>query len=325
MIPKRNTYQTGIIAPSDEKYQPDSPFNGAGWTASLQTDIRKPQPIYNGKEVIIKASKWVTAQKALNLIRSSYTVLSGNSLFSDDEFVAFNDDEPHFDDYFTAKTHKEKYWSTANLPLACAIAARASTKKRWVYAISKYCFSASIFSVCHVDLDPSFGAVHLPVSSFPDDHIRFCYSIISAYSSIEDLGLEIRASARNPSRINGNWNPKVKENLEARLINGKIDLSETLLWIERGPKRKTERKRPLNSLSRASWSYGLNRDVEVNIIDAIARADWLRDCVASHGAKELTSSLSPYDVVNVQHLSRRLILENMGFWGYQQKLMKQDI
>jgi hypothetical protein len=46
------------------------------------------------------------------------------------------------------------------------------------------------------------------------------------------------------------------------------------------------------------------RDGHVAMIDAIAHADWLRDKVAAHAAKGLTPSLSPYDVVNVQHLAR---------------------
>jgi len=304
-------------------FQPDPPFNGASWTAVLEHDRRNPQPVHKGKEIIIRASKWLTAQRALNLIRSAKCLLSGDPPFSEDEFLAFNDNEPEFFDPLAKKHQKGRYWSTVNLPLACAIAAKASRKRRWVYAISKYSFSVSLFSICHVDLDPSFGAEHFPISRLPDDHIRFCYSIISAYSSIEDLGLEIRASAKNPSRIMGQWNPKVKDDLENRLIKGNIDLSESLLWIERGPKRKTERKRPLDYLKKARWSHGIYRDIEVNIVEAIARADWLRDCVASHGVKDLTPSLSPYDVINLQHLSRRLILENLGFWGWQQRKMSR--
>jgi len=304
-------------------FQPVPPFNGAGWTAVLEHDRRNPQPVHKGKEIIIRASKWITAHKAVNLIRSAKSLLSGEPPFSDDEFIPFNENEPEFSNPFVQKNQKERYWSTDNLPLACAIAAKASRKRKWVYAISKYSFSISLFSICHVDLDPSFGAEHFPISKLPDDHIRFCHSIISAYSSIEDLGLEIRASAKNPSRIKGQWNPKVKNDLENRLIKGNIDLSESLLWTERGPKRKTEIKRPLDHMKKARWSYGINRDIEVNIVEAIARADWLRDCVASHDVKDLTPSLSPYDIINLQHLSRRLILENLGFWGYHQKKMNR--
>jgi hypothetical protein len=40
----------------------------------------------------------------------------------------------------------------------------------------------------------------------------------------------------------------------------------------------------------------------------------LGDRIATYAAKRLTPSLSPYDVVNVQHLARRLILEVFGLW-----------
>jgi len=94
--------------------------------------------------------------------------ISGNPPLSEDDFLAFNDNEPEFYDHLTKKYQKDKYWSTSNLPLTCAIAAKASRKRRWVYAISKYYFSVSLFSIHHVDLDPSYGAEHFPVSKLPD-------------------------------------------------------------------------------------------------------------------------------------------------------------
>jgi hypothetical protein len=169
-----------------------------------------------------------------------------------------------------------------------------------------------------MDLEPWYSP-HLRISSFPDDHVMFSHAIISAYSVLEDLGLELRASPTRPSRLNGNWNPVVRQDLDQRLARAGVDLGEKLLWTVRGPKRRIERRRPMPEATKASWSGWFVRDSEFAIADAIANADWLRDRVASHAAKELTRALSPYDVVNVQHLARRLLLESLGFWRWHEK------
>jgi hypothetical protein len=60
-------------------------------------------------------------------------------------------------------------------------------------------------------------------------------------------------------------------------------------------------------------------DSEIPVIDAIAYAEWLRSGVASHAVNDLTPVLSPYDVINVQHVARRLLLETLGFWRWSEK------
>ena len=61
------------------------------------------------------------------------------------------------------------------------------------------------------------------------------------------------------------------------------------------------------------WGNMHIRDGEVEIIDAIAYASWLRSKISAHGVNELTPKLSPYDVINVQNIVRRLLLERLGF------------
>ena len=53
---------------------------------------------------------------------------------------------------------------------------------------------------------------------------------------------------------------------------------------------------------------------ELQITDAIDYASWLRSKISAHRLSDLASSLSYYDVVNVQDLARRLLLEHLGFW-----------
>ena len=63
-----------------------------------------------------------------------------------------------------------------------------------------------------------------------------------------------------------------------------------------------------------------NLDIYVKLIDAIAYASWLRSSVSAHRISRLSKSLTVYDVANIQHLARRLLLETLGFWNYHHKL-----
>jgi len=314
----RKNYYTGLIVDMDEPDQPSPPFKGAGWEVSFVKERHHPPRMRNGLEVVIHARSWASAQRALNLILSSIILYSGDPPLFDMPFIAHNSEEPKFHNPLFRRGISEMSMNTPGIPLACAIAAKASRRQKWVYALAKYKFSISLYGVFLIDLEPSH-APHLSVSSFPDDHVMFSYAIVSAYSVVEDLGLEIRASQKKPSRINGKWNPPVKEDLEKRLEKAGIDINETILWTVPGPKRKTEKRREIPVFNKAPWARGPIRDSEIALVDAIAYSDWLRDCVASHGFKDLTKILSPYDVVNVQHLARRLLLEVLGFWRYHEK------
>jgi hypothetical protein len=316
---QRRKFWTGLITLGHEEFQPDPQFRGAGWHATLSAPKNRPHVTKGGKEVILHASTWSTAQRALDLIHGCRLLIQGPDVIGF-KLVAHNREDP-----VGLKEHERELirqtLSTTDIPRACAIAAKASRRRMWVYGVAKYKFSLGVQAVHIMDLEP-WHSPHLPVSSFPDDHVRFSHAIVAAHSVLEDLGLEIRATAQNPSRIKGKWNSVVKQDLEDRLIKAGVDLKEQLLWTVRGPKRKIETIRPIPPGRRAPWSAWIIRDTEIPIVDAIARADWLRDKIASHSVKDLTRSLSPYDVENVQHLARRLLLETLGFWRYWEKTEK---
>jgi len=307
-----------MITAGDEPDQPSPPFKGAGWEAHLVPQRRDPPLIQDGKEIVLYASSWASAQRALDLIQGCHQLVLGDPPVIPVHSIAHNDSEPDWMEPEERKAQVHETWSTLGFALACAVAAKASRWRQWVYAVAKYKFSLSLYSVHHVDLEP-WRAPHLPVSSFPGDHVMFSYAIISAYSIVEDLKLPVRASAKAPSRIKGEWNPKVKNDLEDRLTKAGVNIGETILWTARGPKRRIEKRRPLPNGKKAPWSAWIVRDSEIPVIDAIAYAEWLRSCVASHGVKDLTGLLSPYDVINVQHLARRLLLESLGFWRWYNK------
>ena len=301
--------------------------SAAGWRAHLTRAARSRElikgtskgghHIVGGQAVEIEANNWQAAQRALRLILAAMQVNSGQPPLHDvDDFIAYSTDDP--ESVACLEAHHGAHHQmigTTGVWRSCEIAAAASRRMSTHYAVIKYQFSHSCFGAMMVDLEPSHGEF-LRLSDLPYDHVRFAHAILAAHSLIEDLGLEVRASATKPSRINREWNPVVKEDLERRLTAAGVDLTEPLLWTIRGPSRRRldTKRRVAVAGAKYSWSRGWIRDAPVQLIDAIAHVDWLRDKVASHGVKNLTKSLSPYDVTNTQHLARRLVLEVLGFW-----------
>jgi hypothetical protein len=311
-------FWTGMVTHGEEPYQPDPPFRGAGWTARLEEPWPRTNRVIGGREIVLAAASLESAQRALNLIHNSHILVQGAADLFPVQPLAFNALQPEELGPEERAAVERYMYSAGNFPLAVAIASRASWRKATVYAVAKYAFSQSTFSIQAVDLDP-WHAPHLPISTMPDDHVMFAHAIIGAYSVVEDLGLNLRASASRPSRIDGAWNPEVKADLERRLREAHVDLDEKLLWTARGPRRRVERKRAFPDGDAAPWAGFPVRDADVGIVDAIAYAEWLRSAVASHGVKDLTPSLSPYDVINVQHVARRLLLERLGFWRWWER------
>jgi len=312
----KQTYMTGFITSGNERWKLKPPFNGAGWQADLIPREEITQQIQPRYGIVIHARNWIAAQKALILIHGSHQLLQASPDVLPIKPIAHNDNEPEFLDADVRERIARQEYCAPGFPHACALAARASRKRVWCYSVLKYKLSLSIYSVLPIETHPDHFPFHMPVSRFPSDHIMFSYAITSAFSVIEELGFSVNASSSKPSVVKGAWNPIVKQDLEDRLRGGRIDLAEGFLWIVRGSKRRIESKRPLPSGKRPSWATNATRDVIIPLIDAIAYASWLRSKVSAHTVKDTTVSLSPYDVVNVQDLARRLLLETTGFWRY---------
>jgi len=103
--------------------------------------------------------------------------------------------------------------------------------------------------------------------------------------------------------------------LETRLREANVDLAERVSWNLRGPRAMIELNHPPQIIQPEPWSNWFIRDGEMDLIDAIAYVDWLRDCVVAHRTpKPRLKALSVYDVANAQFLARRLLLEKLGFW-----------
>lgn len=316
-------FHTGLLATDYYRFRP-APYPGKGWRIDLvQPNSKLPitsemvgDKIYPGREVVIWAGNDVRAQSAADLVHAARLLLSGSNLLSHlypgehapIQEVEEGEEEPGFPPGTPV--------TTPTIPLACLIAARASTKLQYVYAIAKLRLSFETFSLPTIELDPHHSDT-VPKSPLAGDHVRLAFAIVMAYSCIEELGFAVNASSERPAKIAGQWNPDVKADLEARLQKGNVNLAEAFHWTLRGPRTLIEKRRVPEIAQKAKWARYPVRDGKMEVIDAINYVSFLRSKVSAHKAdKRLVRVLSVYDVANAQYLSRRLLLEKMGYWRY---------
>ena len=149
------------------------------------------------------------------------------------------------------------------------------------------------------------------------DHVWFAQSIALAHGVIEELGLNVRASDKKPSTINGQWNAEVKSDLVARLARAGIQEAECPITLcFRGQVTELERKKPPLRGAPTNWfsRRRRNRDVTVPYIDAINWLSRLRSDVSAHKLSNLSFHLTMVDTFNAQTVARRALLAFAGFW-----------
>jgi hypothetical protein len=317
-------FHTGLLATDYHRFH-SAPYRGSGWHLDLvQPNSKLPfasevagDKIYPAKEVVIWARNEVSAQRAADLIHSARLLIDGSNLLShiypgEHAPIQAVEEEEGEEPGFPPNTPVV----TPNIPLACLVAARASSRLQYVYALAKIRLSFETYSLPTIELDPQHSA-NVPKSPLPEDHVRLAFAIVMAYSCIEELGFAVNASSDRPAKIGGKWNPVVKEDLEARLRKGHVNLTEAFHWTLRGARTLIEKKRVPEIVQKARWARYPVRDGKMEIIDAINYVSFLRSKVSAHKAdKRLVRVLSVYDVANAQFLSRRLLLEKMGYWRF---------
>jgi hypothetical protein len=317
---KLRTYHTGLLS-WDWNLFPPAPYKGKGWIIDYEKtkNCKKGVTHYEGKlindkEVTIYAHNFNSALNALELINCAILLESGEPPMFEIETV-IPKDKKELDEIYAFGPPSPQTASASSFPLACMIAAKASHRRLYKYALAKFGFASRLHSILQVDIDPSYATDHLGISPYILNHVRFAYAIIVAYSVIEEIGLEIRASASNPSTINGKWNPNVKNDLQRRLKTVGIKQKETWSWDLRGKPTRVEKSKQIPSKGKCKWARGpYIRDCELEIIDAINTASYLRSKISSHKMNPIVSSLTSYDVENVRMLARRLLLGVLGFW-----------
>ena len=170
-----------------------------------------------GFYTIIITKDFQNARKVNQLIASGLSLINACAFYTLDsipQIIPLQKDNEQIPKYHTGIFES----STADISKAVKIAAKVSFKRKNYISLLKYQLACELHSNDIIDLYPDY----YKLSRNPADHLRIANAIIIFYSIIEELGLEIRANKENPSKINGNWNPKVKNELEARLLKSHI-------------------------------------------------------------------------------------------------------
>ena len=213
-------------------------------------------------------------------------------------------------------THLKKI---ENAAFGCLVAEKTIKDNQLVYAIEKYKTSIGLASFNPHSANPRYGQVFDNYDIKREYHTKAAFAIISAFSVIEELGLEVRSSQKKPRFINtenGEWNPEVLADVQKRLNESNMPNEMTFDWVYRGtPTRIEQDIKPYFGFDSEWIKYGeAVRDKTLTMPEAIHNASYLRNFIAAHRFNELTQYISPYDVFNVQSLARKLILNKLGLW-----------
>jgi hypothetical protein len=206
-----------------------------------------------------------------------------------------------------------------DVPFGCLIAEKATKDNQLVYAIEKYKTSIGLASLDPYSADPQYGQLFNNYDIKREYHTKAAFAIISAFSVIEELGLEIRSSEKKPrflGKEKGEWNPHVLDDIKKRLSDNNILDDITFNWVYRGAPTKVEEDlKPYFGIDSEWTKYGeAVRDKTLTIPEAIHYASYLRNFIAAHKFNQLTQYISPYDVYNIQNLARKLVLNKLGLW-----------
>lgn len=313
-------YSDNLIDDPSLKLIPSN-YNADTWTVEWVYSNK-----WNGLEFIIVTDSFETAQNALFNVLCSAAVIEGNLTWSNEAHY------PHefgtIENSSTVDTLNRpiKGFSSDSIPEYFHLAALASKDYKLENSIIKYQLSTEIYSQHFMDLHE---VINWKTTDYRFIQMRFAYAIISAFSVIEELGLNVNVnvSVNKRSKLeNGEWDKEVLDDLIERLIKSGVNVKEDVSWMIRGKETKIESKRPIKLTKTAEWAdkedsedYDYFDTLKVNdgyvsFPDAINHISFLRSSISSHSVGKRIMDLSVFDVANAQHLARRLILEKTNRW-----------
>lgn len=284
---------------------------------SLDQHEARPDGMVLGSHLVIRAPSEQTAGLVQSLIHAGALLAYPDLERSPFPKPVFHDAGmsglPLQDPYFTSLFNLYR-----EADYGCRIAAQAWGQPDLIYAIEKYAFSLRLDWFTPHSAEPAYRQLFPTSYEQPAHHVNAAFAITAAFSVIEELGLEVRSSLQNPRFEKGSnrWNPRVREDLYLRLAAAGIDGNDGIAWVRRGNPTRVEREMRPRVGKPAPWArrFGV-RDQVMTVIDAIHCVSWLRNYVASHKFKAITSAISPYDVHNCQLVARTVLLGRLGLWN----------
>jgi hypothetical protein len=231
------------------------------------SEADKDKSSSDGYEAIIHAKNYQNARLTTQLIASALSLIDGCAFFELRSLLNLVPMQEEENDIPIDPIGPISV-SRSNIVTAIKIAAKSTYRKKYYLSLLKYQIGCELHSNEMMDLYPDY----YKLSRNPADHLRLSHAVVIYYSVLEELGFEIRASYKNPSKINGKWNPKVKMDLEKRLLKSKIDINKEIDWKLRSTPTKIEKLSNLDIGKKSDWSGANIRDSKIKLIDAIAQA-----------------------------------------------------
>lgn len=267
-------------------------------------------------ELVLISPDEITAENVNSLIYSARLLCYPQVDFKEHILIKLEDADEfiktggNFEDWFVQKE------ITSNMILACLIAAHASNANL-DYALEKYKFSLRLDWFTPHSAHPYYGKVFYTGVEANKSNVNKIYAFLCAYSIVEELGLDIRSSAKKPRFINDEWNPEVLDDLNLRLNNIGLDENSKMEWLIRGtPNPLYDEIKP--KFTTESQYYNPANDVydlELKIYEAIHYGSYIRNFFLAHKTNEIVKYINPYDIHNMQSLVRMLILSSTGLWN----------
>ncbi|MGL6075768.1 MAG: hypothetical protein ACRC8S_16550 [Fimbriiglobus sp.] len=223
------THKTGFLICDLDSYEVTD-FKRPGW----RIEFVKSKMTSSALEIQIVARSMDTAKRVASNIFSAMTLLHGGSKSLPESSL-----------YEISDRLPQTSFSAPGFPAACQIATKISAEQDLEYALAKYRLSCDVSSFSCDELNPD-KIERIPCWTWPEDHVRLATAIVLAYSVLEQIKLEIRATTTNPSSIDGQWNPVVKSELEKRLEDAGVSLKDEVAWCIRG--KSFESTRPKKHL-----------------------------------------------------------------------------
>jgi hypothetical protein len=259
-------------------------------------------------ELVIEAKNFTQARRVMRLIIAGFA-LSEMQLIEDDAIPVPDDmaEWPsritrNLDVLLNTKSATHGYFRAAQ------IAAKASKKMVWQHALAKYYHGFRSGGHHWMETHPNYGE-NTATTSDPMEYIDFALSIVTFFSVIEEMDLQVKASAKKPSKLpTGEWNPEVLDDLKKRMEAVGIPSDSTMTWILRGSPTRIEKQHKPPEGQPTDWTAGRVRDREIPLYDAINYASLLRSRVSAHRTSARTKSLTLAHTINVQMLARDLLL-----------------
>lgn len=293
--------------------------DGSGFFTSMGNgNDQSANGMVPAKEVLILAESQVIADNVFSLMHSSsllaypdkYTIKSTIGLMEvkDSQVVDFK--ESSFGTYFTRNEY---------LYIGVLILLKGWGNPSKLYSIEKYEVSIGLDSFTPHSANPIYGQVFDNFNPSYHYHVIASYAVICAFSIIEEIGLEIRSGAAKQRFIKegekSSWNPVIYNETDNRLKEIGLSASYNFHWVERGAETEVQRDvKPKFGLPVYPDHLEI-RDVNVELIEAIHRCSYIRNFIAAHKFQALTQFISPYDVYNVQSVSRLLLIHKLGLWS----------